>query len=142
MNWWAWVIGGVLLLAAELTVVNAQFYLVFAGAAAVVTGLIVWVSPALPLWCHWALFALLALLSSLTFRGRTYAYFLGHLPHVNAGPTGVLTLPSPLPPGASCQAEHQGCFWTVRNDSDSQLSAGARVRIAAVQGLTLLVRPE
>ena len=144
MMWWAWVIGGTLLLAAELTFVNAQFYLVFAGAAAVVTGLIVWISSgALPAWTHWAIFAVIALLSLLLFRGRAYAHFMGHTPSVKTGPAGgVLTLPNTLSPGASCQAEHQGSFWTVRNDSDSALAAGARVRIAAVQGLTLLVRPE
>jgi membrane protein implicated in regulation of membrane protease activity len=143
MSWWEWVIGGTLLLAAELTVVNAQFYLVFAGGAAVVTGLIVWLMPRLPDWSHWALFALIALLSLLAFRGRTYAYFQGHAPKVSTGPAGgVLTLPSALSPGASCRAEHQGSFWTVRNDTEAPLPAGARVRIAAVQGLTLLVRPE
>jgi membrane protein implicated in regulation of membrane protease activity len=143
MNWWAWLIGGVILLGGELTVVNAQFYLVFAGVAALLTGLIVLLVPGLPAWSHWALFAALAVLSMLAFRGRAYASLQRHSPGVKTGPAGgVFTLPNPLAPGGSCQAEHQGSFWTVCNDSEAPIAAGTRVRVAAVQGLTLLIRPE
>ena len=34
MNWWGWIIAGAILLGAELSFVNAQFYLVFIGSAA------------------------------------------------------------------------------------------------------------
>ena len=39
MTWWGWIIAGAILLGAELTFVNAQFYLVFIGSAAILVGL-------------------------------------------------------------------------------------------------------
>lgn len=38
MTWWGWVIGGAILLGAELAFVDAQFYLVFVGTAAIIDG--------------------------------------------------------------------------------------------------------
>ena len=49
---------------------------------------------------------------------------------------------SPMGREATCQAEHGGTFWTVRNDGDTPIPSGTRVRIASVNGLTLLVRPD
>jgi inner membrane protein len=142
MDGWAWVIGGAILLGSELTWVNAEFYLVFIGTAAMLTGALVLAVPALPPWMPWAAFAVLALGSMLGFRGRLYGRLHRHEPGVAAGvPTGDLTLPDGLAPGDSCRAEHRGSYWTVRNDSQTMLPAGTRVRVAAVQGLTLLVRP-
>ena len=40
MAWWSWCIFGVVLLGVELFAVDAQFYLVFAGLAAIVVGLL------------------------------------------------------------------------------------------------------
>ena len=38
MEWWAWITVGAILLGSELTFVNAQFYLVFIGGAALLVG--------------------------------------------------------------------------------------------------------
>jgi len=135
-------IGGVILLGAELTFIDAQFYLVFVGSAAIIVGLIV-ATVAVENWAQWALFALLSIGSMALFRGRIYRRLRGHPPEVHTGPGGgVLTLPMALTPGESCQAEHAGSFWTVQNDSAVPLLSGARVRIVRVQGLTLLVQPD
>ena len=142
MTWWGWVIAGAILLGAELSFVNAQFYLVFIGSAAILVGL---ATLALPLadWLQWALFALLAIVSMVTFRSRIYRRVHGTAPAVRTGPQGgLITLPVALGAGDSCQAEYGGTFWTVRNDSDTPIPSGSRVRIARVQDLTLLVRPE
>jgi membrane protein implicated in regulation of membrane protease activity len=78
------------------------------------------------------------------FRNRVYRRFRGQPPPpVHPGPAGgVITLPVSLAPGESCQAEHSGTFWTVRNIGTSPLLAGTRARIASVQDLTLLVRSD
>ena len=39
MPWWGWIVVGVVLLAAELLAIEAQFYLVLLGVAALLTGL-------------------------------------------------------------------------------------------------------
>ena len=142
MSWWGWVIGGAILLGAELSFVSAQFYLVFIGSAAIIVGL---ASLALPLaaWAQWAAFGALAVVSMVTFRSRIYQRFHGTAPAVRTGPQGgTITLPVALAAGASCQAEYGGTFWTVRNDSSAELAPGSRARIVSVQNLTLLVRPE
>jgi membrane protein implicated in regulation of membrane protease activity len=142
MSWWGWIIGGAILLGAELSFVNAQFYLVFIGSAAILVGLAACLLP-LAHWLQWALFAVLAILSMVTFRSRVYQRFNRVLPQVDTGPAGgLITLQVSLGAGESCQVEYGGTFWTVRNDSDMPIPSGSRARIARVQNLTLLVRPE
>lgn len=143
MNWWAWVIAGAVLLGAELSFVNAQFYLVFVGGAGIVTGVVTALMPDLGAWAQWALFAALALVSMVGFRGRVYDRLVG-APGSAARPASALTeitLPNALEPGASCQAEHAGSFWTVRNDGETAIAPGERARIVNRDGLTLAVRP-
>ena len=143
MNWWVWIVGGSILLGSEMGLINAEFYLLFVGGSALLTGLITLMDPGFPAWAQWALFALACVVSMVGFRRRLYARLHRHSPKVASGPEGgELLLPSALAPGDSCQAEHGGSFWTVRNDSPAALPAGSKVRIARVQGLTLLVRPE
>jgi membrane protein implicated in regulation of membrane protease activity len=143
LSWWGWVIGGAILFGAELAFVDAQFYLVFVGSAAIIVGVISAAAPWLASWAQWAVFALLAIVSMVTFRSRIYERFRRRAPQVRTTPADeVLTVPVSLAPGQSCQVEHGGTFWTVRNDSDGPIPSGGRARIARVQGLTLLVRPD
>ena len=142
MTWWAWVIVGAILLGAELTFVNAQFYLVFIGIAAILVGLVT-ATTALVSAAQWALFAVVAIVSMVMFRSRIYHKFRGALPTVSTGPTGgLITLHVSLPAGESCQVEYRGAFWTVQNDSDVPIPSGSRARITGVRELTLLVRPD
>jgi len=143
MTWWGWIIAGAILLGAELAFVSAQFYLVFVGSAAILTGLATFAVPLAP-WVQWAMFAVLAIVSMVTFRNRIYHRFHHELPEVDTGPPtgGLITLQVSLAAGESCQAEYGGTFWTVRNDSDRPIPSGSRARIERVQDLTLLVKPE
>jgi len=143
MTWWGWVVGGAILLGAELAFVNAQFYLVFIGSAAILVGLVTELVYPLAHWAQWGVFGVLALVLMVAFRSRLYERVRGHSASVQAGPVGgVMTLPVSLAPGESCRAEHGGSFWTVCNDSDKPMPSGAQARIESVQGLTLLVRPK
>jgi membrane protein implicated in regulation of membrane protease activity len=142
MTWWGWIIAGAILLGAELSFVNAQFYLVFIGSASILTGIASLLLPLAPA-AQWALFAALAVISMVAFRSRVYQRFNRAMPKVDTGPAGgLITLPVSLGAGESCQAEYGGTFWTVRNDSDAPLPCGSRARIARVQNLTLCVKPE
>jgi membrane protein implicated in regulation of membrane protease activity len=142
MYWWAWVVGGAVLLGAELFFVDAQFYLVFIGSAGIVTGVAAGAWTGFPAWAQWVAFAVFSVVAMVGFRRRIYELVRGHPPGVRTGPKGdSLTLSRALGPGEECQIEHAGSYWTIRNDSHAPLQAGARVRVAEVDGMTLRVLP-
>ena len=140
MQWWAWITVGALLLGSELTFVNAQFYFVFIGSAALVVGFLD-LAGAIPAdWLQWSLFALIAIVSLVAFRRRFYERMRRTLPVMNTSPKGeVVILPADLPPGEICRLEFRGSSWNVVNGGSTLIGAGARVRVARVDGLTLVV---
>jgi membrane protein implicated in regulation of membrane protease activity len=143
MQWWAWITVGALLLGSELTFVNAQFYLVFVGAAALVVGFLDLTGVIPAVWIQWSLFALLAIGSLMTFRRRVYERIRGRLPDIKLGPKGeTVILPAELPPGETCRLEFRGCSWNAVNGGGSVIAAGARARIDRVEGLTLVVHAD
>ena len=73
MAWWTWIIVGTLLLGLELFAVDAQFFLIFIGAGAIVVGLIGMLGIDLPVWMQWLLFAALSIAAMLTIRRQLYA---------------------------------------------------------------------
>ncbi len=139
MLWWGWILLGVVLLSSEL-VVASEFYLVFLGVAALLTGL----SAALieqPVWLQWLSFAALSALLLVGFRRRFWRQIDRGSSEVHdgiVGESGILS--AALAPGAQGQAELRGAVWTVRNVDDVTLEAGARVNTVELEGLVLLVR--
>src|ERR1700710_1545149 len=104
MEWWAWIAVGAILLVSELAFVDAQFYLVFVGASALVVGFLS-LSGLLPaIWMQWLLFALLAIFSMVAFRRRIYDRMRRKLPSMKQGPVGeTVVLPAELMPGETCR---------------------------------------
>jgi inner membrane protein len=140
MEWWAWIAVGAILLGSELAFVNAQFYLVFIGASALVVGFVRLAGVELGIWAQWLLFTVLAMGSMLTFRRRIYEKLRPTLPGMKGGPAGdTLTLPAALPPGESCRIEYCGSSWSALNGGTATIAAGGRARIDRVDGLTLIV---
>jgi len=143
MQWWAWVVVGAILLGSELTLVNAQFYLVFIGSAALITGFLVAAGLLGAVWLQWSIFALLATVSMVGFRRRVYERTRRHLPFMRTDPQGdTVILPAALAPGETCRLEHRGTSWSAVNAGKSLIEAGARARIDRVDGLTLIVRAD
>jgi membrane protein implicated in regulation of membrane protease activity len=143
MQWWAWIAVGAVLLSSELAFIDAQFYLVFVGAAALIVGALQF-SGVLPLdWMQWAAFGLLSSLSVMIFRRRIYDSLRRKLPDLQQGPVGeTVVLPAELPPGASCRLEYCGSSWNATNGGTSSIPAGQRARIDRVSGLTLVIHGE
>ncbi|MCZ6536372.1 MAG: hypothetical protein O6838_00560, partial [Gammaproteobacteria bacterium] len=77
MLWWGWIVLGVIILGAEMFVIDAQFFLVFIGLSAIVVGLLELFGLSLPEWGQWMLFAARALISMFTFRKTLYGKFKG-----------------------------------------------------------------
>ncbi len=138
MPWWGWIIIGALLLGAELFAVDAQFYLVFIGIAAIVVGVGDAVGLDIPVWLQWLSFAALSILTMLTVRRQLYDKLRNRPLGVVHGDVGrSLSIPEPLAPGKSCRAEYRGTTWTAVNVGGVAIEAGAAARIESVDGLTL-----
>jgi len=138
MPWWSWIVVGALLLGSELAFVDAQFYLVFLGAAALTVGLLDMGGVALPVWAQWLMFAGLSLASMVLFRRKLYVLLRPPITDTPIGPAGDSVIaPTDLPPGAECRIEYRGSTWHARNDGDAAIAAGSRAKIARVDGLTL-----
>lgn len=143
MFWWAWIAVGAILLGSELALVDAQFYLVFLGSAALIMGFLRLFGLVSSLWLQWLIFAVLAVCSMVFFRRRIYERMRRSLPAMRAGPAGELvTLESPLGPGETCRLEFRGSSWSAINHGVAMIPAGARARIERVDGLTLVLHGE
>jgi membrane protein implicated in regulation of membrane protease activity len=145
MQWWAWIAVGALLLGSELmSLVNAQFYLVFVGAAALLVGFVDLVGVHLADWLQWAAFIVLSIVLLAGFRERVYKRVRPRLPDVKCGPAAgeTVVLPATLPPGESCRLEYRGSSWSAVNGGESVIAAGSRARIERVDGLTLVLLKE
>jgi membrane protein implicated in regulation of membrane protease activity len=143
MQWWAWIAVGAILLGSELAFVDAQFYLVFVGAAALVVGFLSLAGAGLADWLQWLIFTALSVASMVSFRRRIYERMRRTLPIMRSGPAGeVVTLPAELPPGETCRIEYRGSSWSAINCGTSVIPAGASARIDRVDGLTLVVHAD
>jgi len=143
VNWWAWIAVGAILLGAEMTLVNAQFYFVFVGASAFVVGALVLAGIVRAEWLQWLVFLVLALSTMLTFRRRIYERMRRSLPQLKGGPAGeTIVVPAALAPGEACRLEYRGSSWSAVNGGRAAIAAGAPARIARVDGLTLILHGE
>jgi membrane protein implicated in regulation of membrane protease activity len=141
MQWWAWMILGIVLLATELFAIDAQFFLVFLGAGALVVGLGMLVGLDLPVWLQWITFAVVSLAFMVTIRRKLYERL--RVGTQKIGPEAVgqtIKISDELPPGGSCRAEFRGTTWKAVNVDKVTLPAGSTARIDLVEGLTLHVR--
>lgn len=138
---WLWLIGGVLLLAAE--VVAPGFFLIFIGAAAILTGIIalalgLWLAPQL------AIFAIVAFLSVRILGRRFYQskYDVSSDPMLNdrvARLLGkVVTVVQPVNADGG-RVRVGDSEWSARG---GPAAVGDRVRIVDIDGNCLKVEPE
>jgi membrane protein implicated in regulation of membrane protease activity len=141
MQWWTWFVLGTLLLAVELFAIDAQFFLIFIGAAAIVVGLIGMLGINLPVWLQWVLFAALAVAAVATMRKQIYAKLRSRpMASVDTDVNKRVRIPEELAPGKSTRIEYRGTAWTALNVGKHAIPAGEEARIESVDGLTLHVR--
>jgi membrane protein implicated in regulation of membrane protease activity len=141
MAWWGWGIFGVALLGIELLAVDAQFYLVFAGLAAILVGLLGLVGLELPVAGQWLMFAVLAVTAMFTLRRPIYARLMSKpFANVSTDLDQRVVLAQDLAPGKSCRIEYRGSGWTALNIGDQVIPSGGSARIDSIDGVTLRVR--
>lgn len=142
MPWWGWLVVGAALLASELLLIDAQFYLVFLGISAALVGLLGWMGIDMPVWGQWLAFGAVSLVSMIEFRQRVYQRLRGRTGHVEERVTlgDRVVVPTPLAVGETCRIDYRGSSWSARNVGERPIDAGKEAVIAHVEGLTLHVR--
>jgi membrane protein implicated in regulation of membrane protease activity len=139
--WWIWIVLGAVLLAAELFLIEAEFYLVFLGIAAITVGFLDVAGLDAPAWVEWLVFGALSAVALVGFRRRLYAKLrpaAAGFADTLVGETGVAS--EALLPGARGAAELRGTTWTAHNVGSEPIPAGARVTVERSEGLVLKVR--
>jgi membrane protein implicated in regulation of membrane protease activity len=141
MVWWQWVVVGALLLGSEMVVVDAGFYLVFIGAAALLMGAIGFVDLVPSLSIQWLLFAALSIITLVFFRGRIYARVRGNSPVIGDGVVGEIAVAcEDIAPGGQGTVQFRGSDWTARNVGERPIAAESRSRVEGMSGATVSVR--
>jgi len=137
---WAWLVLGVGAFAVEMFVIDAQFYLVFLGAAAAIVGLLSLLLP-IPDPIQWLIFAALSIITMLTFRQRLYRLVRERSGHVEERLTlgDRVKVPVRLQSGETCRVDYRGSSWTARNAGERAIEAGQEAQISRIDGLTLEV---
>jgi membrane protein implicated in regulation of membrane protease activity len=142
MAWWIWVLGGLVLLVAEVTTPGG-FFAIFFGAGAILVGAAKAVGWEGPAWAEWLLFTVLSVVSLAFFRKplmRRFNLSSGKPVDRLEGESAVVL--EDVVPGGVGKAEMRGASWTARTASDSPLAKGRRCRVERVEGLTLWLRAE
>ncbi len=141
MPWWVWITIGVLLLGSELTFVDAGFYLVFLGIAALATGALAFTGVGFVPWMQWITFSLLAVASMFLFRRPLYERVHGGTSGLDDPLIGATVIAqSSVAVGASGRAELHGSTWSITNDGPAELNSGDSAVVTRVDGLALHVR--
>lgn len=142
MQWWGWIIVGALLLGAEITFVDVEFYLVFVGLSAIIVGLLDLADLPIPEWSDWLIFAGLCVLTLVFLRGPLHAYLRSGGEPYDTDPSGdVLELESDLLPGDTCRISYRGTSWTAENVGAETIRKGRNAKVDSVDGLTVKVVP-
>jgi inner membrane protein len=142
MEWWLWLLLGLLLLLAEL-VTPGGFYIVFFGVGAIIVGVLTGFQAAGPTWFQFILFSIVSVVCLWLFREKllqlTRARSSETVDNL-VGETAVLL--EDISANGMGKAEMRGTSWTTRNVGDTPLARGQRCRVERVEGLTLFVRAE
>lgn len=142
MAWWIWVLGGLVLLLAEV-LTPGGFFVVFFGVGAILVGALQAAGWSGPEWAQWLVFTVLSVASLAIFRKPLMQRFnLKDSKPVDQleGETALVT--EDVAPGGFGKAEMRGASWTARSSGTAPLARGQRCRVERVEGLTLWLRAE
>jgi hypothetical protein len=142
MEWWIWLLVGLLLFLAEL-LTPGGFYIIFFGVGAVIVGVLAGLQFAGPTWFQFILFSIISVASLWLFREKllqlTRARTTEPVDNL-VGETAVLL--EDISAHGIGKAEMRGTSWNTRNLGDKPLERGQRCKVERVEGLTIFVRAE
>lgn len=142
MEWWMWVVGGVLLLAAEV-LTPGLFFLFFFGIGGILTGILSKFGVVADPSMEWIVWSAVSVVSMVIFRPMLLRLAKNIAPanlETYVGETAIPT--ADIAPGAIGQAELRGVPWTAENVGTSSVVKGQRCRVVALEGLKLKLRAD
>jgi membrane protein implicated in regulation of membrane protease activity len=142
--WWTWCIAGLILLGLEM-VLPSGFFLFFFGVGALLTGaFVLLIGGGLEAWSPWVVFSLSSVVSLLLFRTKLKVLLRRGSEERSPELSGELgiVLNSVIPAAGNGIVELRGTSWQAKNGGSTELPVGSRVRVRAVNGLTVEVVPE
>jgi membrane protein implicated in regulation of membrane protease activity len=142
MAWWIWVLGGLVLLVAEVTTPGG-FFAIFFAAGAILVGALKGMGWDGPSWAEWLVFTTLSVASLAFFRKplmRRFSFSSSKPVDQMEGERALVT--EDVAPGGVGKAEMRGASWTARTAGEAALVKGCRCRVERVEGLTLWLRAE
>jgi membrane protein implicated in regulation of membrane protease activity len=138
MPWWAWILLGLLFLGLELLL--GTFFLLFAGAAALIVGLFAFIGGG-PAWLQWLMFIALSVSLVLLLRRPLIGKF-----KIKSDPRDIDNLVGQtamalenIDPDEIGKVEMRGTAWNARNSGSEPIVRGQRCTVELVQGLQLWV---
>jgi membrane protein implicated in regulation of membrane protease activity len=142
MDWWIWLLIGLMLFLAEL-VTPGGFYIIFFGVGALIVGVLAGLEAAGPPWFQYVLFSVVSVVALWLFREKLLQLTRP------ASSEGVDNLVGEtavsledIPVNGIGKAEMRGTSWSARNIGDKPLARGQRSRVERVEGLTIFIRAE
>lgn len=143
MEWWLWVLIGLVLLLAEV-LTPGGFFLFFFGCAAGLVGALVALGALPEFWQQGAVASVASVVAIALFRQPLKERFTPPSPGVPVDSMiGEVAIASgDIAPGGTGKVEMRGTAWNARNIGPAPLASGQRCRVELVDGLTLLIRAE
>ncbi len=142
MPWWIWIIGGIVLVAAE-TIFTRDFSLFCVGVSAILVGLMTAAGILNP-WAQWLGFAILSAATLVWARDWLREHFIRHVEERDlSNVLGEVAIPiDDLKAFGFGKAELRGSHWNAHNAASVAISRGQRCRVMKVRGITLWIMPE
>jgi membrane protein implicated in regulation of membrane protease activity len=143
MEWWHWLVLGLILVALEMAA-SGGFYVIFFGVAALAIGGLHMLNVAGPPWFQFLLFSVLSVASLLLFRSPLLHLMKLDMPSADVDSlVGETAVPlEEIAPGSVGRAELRGSVWSARNSSGAALVRGQRCRVVRVDRLMIFLEPE
>jgi inner membrane protein len=140
MDWWIWVLFGLVLCLAELTTPGG-FYIIFFGASAIGIGILELTGIVSATWLQWFLFSALSIAAVFLLRSPMKEKFQSDIPDANSdnlsGDTASAS--EDIAIGSVGQVRLRGTTWRAENVGDTPIEKGETCRIDHVDGVTLKV---
>lgn len=136
-----WAVAGLLLIIAD--VVFGTFYMLFIGAAALITALLVWLKVLPNESVQWLVFAVISIASVILFRKKLVTAFGkdGADKYVEHAGQKVNVLEA-IPAHGIGKVTYKGSQWQAKTQDGTALEANSQAEIVTMDGIILIVKAD